>query len=188
MSDKSLAFGSRCEGAAIPNGSPGTLATWVGLVATNKVPIDRLSTTLTRIYAFDHFIHNHDRHPKNFLATQQPSGMGILAFDYSRAWTFNGLPLPALPFDINDPAERTVKTQRCFTNWFGSYIDAAEASTFLNFLKSISIENIKSIINMHPKEWLPDEQKKYIISWWSSAQRSKRLDEIAEGIGNGSYL
>jgi hypothetical protein len=185
LSDGTLAFGSRCEGGVIP---PPPAPQWWDRVRSGEIPLADIRVALTRIYAFDHFIHNEDRHGLNFLGRQQQHGYSLLAFDYSRSWTYHGFPLPNLPFDPLDPNERTVNVQRQLTALFGPYVDPVEARQFLDTIKHLPVTIILDIISSHPKDWLPASKKKAIIKWWKSSGRADRLEQIAKGIENGTYL
>ena len=99
--DGSLVFGSRWEGGIVPDTAIPNVPTWVTMVQSGAIPVADIRLALTRIYVFDLFIHNPDRHLRNFLIRSRRTGYAVLAFDYSRAWIYHGLPLPALPFDVN---------------------------------------------------------------------------------------
>lgn len=185
MPDGTLVFGSRCEGGVI---GPQAAAQWWQKIQTGAIPLNDVKGVLTRIYAFDHFVHNTDRHAGNFLAREQRHGYTILAFDYSRSWIYHGFPLPDLPFDENDANERTLKVQRQLRSAIGSYIDRTEARRFLESIKKIPVVNIKTILAQEPNDWLPKQLYIDIMSWWSSKGFYDRLDGIAEGIENGTYL
>jgi hypothetical protein len=182
MPDGSTAFGSRWEGGvvAMPQG-------W-NLVQAGTITLASISGVLSKMYAFDHFVHNYDRHGKNFLFRQQAKGYAVLAFDYSRAWTFHGFPLPALPFNLTDPSEKTVRFQRQISTYVGKYIDNVACKEILAKIDSITERSIKTIIESHPSSWLPEDKKQSILAWWNSAERPKRIAGIVEGIENGTYL
>jgi hypothetical protein len=84
MPDGKLVFGSRWEGGVLASG--GAQAAWIVEVQNGNIPLSGLRIPLSRIYAFDLFIHNPDRHGGNFLVHEQHKGYALLAFDYSRAW------------------------------------------------------------------------------------------------------
>jgi hypothetical protein len=164
MPDGRLVFGSRWEGGVVTGGGP--LPAWVAKVQSGEMRIDGLRIPLTRIYAYDLFIHNPDRHGGNFLVREQHNGFALLAFDYSRAWAVNATPLPRDPFDKNHPSERTIKCQRQLSQvWGSSYIDLAEADTFLGKIKRIPKQEIVRIIDQHPKNWLPSKARQDIVKW-----------------------
>ena len=94
----------------------------VGSVKGGSIALDDIRGPLSRIYAFDHFVHNVDRHLNNFLIRGQHIGHTVLANDYSRAWICNGFPLPPLPVLCN-----TVTAQRWLAGYLGQqYIDIDE--------------------------------------------------------------
>lgn len=164
MPDGRLVFGSRWEGGVLAG--PGPQPPWVAKVLGGEISLDELRIPLTRIYAYDLFIHNPDRHGGNFLVREQRRGYAMLAFDYSRAWVVNGAPLPVQPFDKNHPNERTIKCQRRLSEIFGSnYIDPAEASAFLCRVAGVPKQEIVRIFDSHPKKWLPTKTRQAIIRW-----------------------
>lgn len=158
------------------------------MIQTNQIPVTDVRIALTRIYAFDHFVHNYDRHAGNFLVVKQKSGHAVLAFDYSRAWTFHGFPPPKLPFNSADPNEKTVRLQRQLKPLIGDYIDAQAAKQFLDVLKQVPVSEVEKIVSDHPQDWLDAKLRDKIYAWWSSQEMSDRIDGITMGIGNGTYL
>lgn len=181
MPDGSLVFGSRWEGGVI---APKPAPQWWELVQQDQIKLDAIEPILTRLYAFDHFVHNIDRHAGNFLVRQQKSGHAILAFDFSRAWITHGFPLPPPPI-----AGNTVTAQRQFSAlWKKKYIDPKEAKKFLDGLKTVPVANVQKIIEQHPGAWIAEKTKGDLIKWWSSSDFVKRIESIVKGIDNGTYL
>src|SRR5258706_8790074 len=119
-----------------------------------------------------HFIHNVDRNLRNFLFRNQHKGWAVLAFDYSQAWLFSGMPLPELPFESNT---KTMLVRRHLVKEFGEYIDNGETDNILQRIAKVTSANIQQIIDGHPKEWLPDEDRDEIIDWWQSKARTDRI-------------
>jgi hypothetical protein len=78
--------------------------------------------------------------------------------------------------------------QRYLTHEMGPYIDKAEARQFLERLRETPKIMVKRIIECHPAEWLTEGMKRRILKWWISPDMLQRIDEIAKGIGDGSYL
>jgi hypothetical protein len=187
--DGRLVFGSRWEGGVLPALPPPAPPTWVELVRRGLIPLADICMALSRIYAFDHFIHNTDRHAGNFLIRQNQARWAVLAFDFSRAWTYHGFPLPAVPFDVTDPNERTIRVQRQLSLIFGTtYINSGEAFGLLETIGRVPKYRIEGIIKAHPREWLPLTHRKAIMDWWKSKEMMSRIDQIATGISNGSFL
>jgi hypothetical protein len=186
MSDGTFAFGSRWEGGVIKP-LPGAAAggNWWEKVKSGDIKLDDIKATLSRIYAFDHFIHNTDRHCNNFIArSQHAAGVAILANDYSRAWLCCGFPLPSLPMN-----SATVSAQRWLKSfWACDYIDKDESKIALDRLRAVTVEAAKRIIEGHPEDWLQDAERDAILMWWGSKLMLERLDGIYKGIEDGSYL
>lgn len=158
---------------------------WWRMIQTNQIPLQDVQSALSRIYAFDCFVHNHDRHAGNFLVVPQRSGHAVLAFDYSRAWIYHGFPLPSLPFAAT---EKTLAMQRQLKAIIGDYINPAQARQVLETLRKVPVTQVEKIISNHPQDWLDKNIRDQICSWWTSKEMGDRLDEIAAGIDNGTYL
>jgi hypothetical protein len=182
MPDGSKVFGSRWEGGVL-RGPPHPR--WWELVIAGTLDIASCSATLTRLYVFDHFVHNVDRHLDNILARDQRSGIALLALDYSHAWLMNGFPLPALPLSSD---ANTVAAQRDLARQCGPYVNLSEARRFSEQIKRVPVGRIKQIISAHPKEWLSVRLKSSILKWWSSEDMISRVEGIATGIEDGTYL
>lgn len=181
VDDGTLAFGSRWIDEPPNPNFPGT---WWDRVKGGSIALDDIRGPLSRIYAFDHFVHNVDRHLNNFLIRGQHIGHTVLANDYSRAWICNGFPLPPLPVLCN-----TVTAQRWLAGYLGQqYIDIDEVKQVTDSIGKIPSTHIERIIDGHPKEWLTDNMKNEIMTWWSSSQMLERLEGIAKGVENGTYL
>jgi hypothetical protein len=97
-------------------------------VQQGSIPVSEVAPILSRIYAFDHFIYNIDRHLGNFFVRRSRSSIAVLTVDYSKAWTYRGFPFPALPFDLRDPEHRTVNAQRDLTKMWGKWLRLAGLS------------------------------------------------------------
>ncbi len=177
-----LVFGSRWEGGVLPPNQP-----WWAEVKSGKIPLANIKAALSRIYAFDLFIHNVDRHATNFIMRAHRAGHALIANDYSRAWIVHGFPLPGLPMVAT---EKTIGCQRAFSapSGFGTYIEPPEARAVMEKIKQIPTAKIRAIIESHPKAWLPDKIKNSILGWWNTGGMNARAEEVAKGIENGTYL
>jgi hypothetical protein len=188
MPDGKLVFGSLWQGGVLENKTP-----WWDLVKSGAIALADIAPILSRIYAFDHFVHNIDRHLNNFLPIRQKNSVALLAYDYSRAWLVLGVPLPellpSLPFDTTDPFEKTVKAQRELSSYLGAkYISADDVSALLKKVEKVTKTQIERIIVGHPAGWLTPIQRASIRKWWKSKAMKDRLQKIDGGIRNGSYL
>lgn len=143
-----------------------------------------MAPTLSRILAFDLFIHNDDRHLKNYIVRQQRSGISLLAFDYSRAWLWHGFPPPELPLS---PCN-TIYAHRYLRDRFGNFLVEEDIDHVLNAIKQINTAQVEGLILEQPGEWLTNERRDAILSWWNSDNRIARIAQIKEGMANGSFL
>jgi hypothetical protein len=76
MLDGTTAFGSRWEGGVL---NPSIAGHWWEKVKSGEIPLDDIRGTLSRIYAFDNFVFNPDRHCGNFIVREQRDGFAVLA-------------------------------------------------------------------------------------------------------------
>lgn len=146
-------------------------------------PARALQPNLSRIYAFDLFTCNVDRHFDNYLCVAQRNSMHTLkAMDYSRAWHCHGWPLPALPLA---PASNTMTHGRILRQQHG--FDLAAATDTLQRLKTVAVDEFRRVLDRIPARWLEKRSRNSMIKWWAQ-ERFKRIDQIGEGLKNGNYL
>jgi hypothetical protein len=176
-SRKSL-FGSRWEGGVARE-------KWWELVMRGEIELSAVAPTLSRIFAFDHFVFNDDRHLNNYIVRESRNGWIMLAFDFSRAWTHHGFPPNRLPFNAD---QNTRLAFRYLTSIFGNFIDVEAVNTTMDRLAAFEVARVKDIIARHPKNWLTDSCENAIIDWWASPARLERIEMIRRGISDGSYL
>lgn len=177
-----MAFGSRWQGGSL---SPDGAVPWYERVSTGEISLTDLSEALSRIYAFDLFVHNEDRHAGNVLIVPQYLGHAVLAFDYSQAWLCFGFPLSPPPL----PLCRTVDVQRRLAEkWNKRYVEARIVKETCDAIASLPAVIIQQIISSHPNDWLSDSDRQSIVGWWGSEDMSLRLSQIAEGVDNGDCL
>lgn len=181
--DGTYVFGSHIISGLIDPDENGA-GYWFHLVKDGTIDLSKIAPVLSHIYAFDHFIHNVDRHGRNFLVQKQRTEYAVYAIDYSRAWLRWDFPSPNLPMPGN-----TVDCQRWFRNfWAKSYIDSSEVDDALARIRNLPQDRIRRIIEDHPPDWLSETQKNAILAWWGSADFIKRLDAISEGVKDGTCL
>jgi hypothetical protein len=176
MPDNSHTFGSRWETGEVKN--------WVAQMQAGTIAIDDVKEPISRLFAFDLFVHNGDRHAGNFFFRQQKRGYSLIVMDHSRAWFFNGFPCPALPLpnDCN-----TMRVHRELCRLFNGIFVESEASSVINAIRKVTDKQISRIISDHPDDWLTADQRNAIMDWGSSNMRDERLDQILDGITNGTY-
>ncbi len=171
-------FGSRYETGHEPDN-------WWVRAKSGEINFDQLAPTVSRIFAFDLFVHNGDRHLKNYIIRKQKLGYSILSFDYSRAWLWNGFPLPKLPLLASS---NTIRAQRFLSQAFPGFLSIFDINHVLDRIRETDRSKIETIFGEHPKDWLTDAERNALLEWWESNSRLQRINSIKEGITNGTYL
>ncbi|MGO4839208.1 HipA family kinase, partial [Rhizobiaceae sp. 2RAB30] len=112
---------------------------WWNLAQQGSINFAALADDLSRIYAFDLFIHNVDRHANNYMVVPHGGGHRVYSFDYSRAWLFNGFPPPQI---MANPEIATVNVKNAFTQLFGPYLNVGAASQVLDNIDALGVNSI----------------------------------------------
>jgi hypothetical protein len=140
-----------------------------------------LQAVLSAIYAFDLFIFNDDRHFGNYLSVDDNGVRRFYAFDFSRSlfwrWPWAGVP---------EPQQHTRTVGKVVRALHG--FDPLAAKAVLDRIEAVSVLQIEAEIQRFPADWLPAGLKDAFTSWWSSAARKDRVDDIKMGVENGTYL
>jgi len=173
MRDGSLAFGSVWEGGVHNISNMNRLLD----VLLGKIKVRDLNQFLSRVYAFDLFINNIDRHFGNYLFRQSYNSLIGLAFDYSRAW----YEVDAYQYDSLE--DKSSNTQRCnvFIREHKKY-DRNTATQTLKRISEIEKNKIELVLRSIPDEWLPKEIKNNVASWWGSELMQERILKIMGGL------
>lgn len=170
------AFGSRYDDVARSNQTI-ALSIFAGSIQANI-----LAERLSAIYVFDLFVNNDDRHVGNYLFTKGIKDYAVLAYDFSRAWTYHNWPLPSLPMG-------RCNTTVFFQDWKKhNPFDVVAAEELLKKLETINPPIVQEIYKTMPKEWLPKAVTSSVVKWWSQGGRLQRIKQIREGIKNGSII
>lgn len=176
--DGTYVFGSRYVGDAIRE----PLADYLSATTPDRAEI---SIILSRILAFDHFVHNGDRHLDNFILVRQRNGYAIIPIDYSRAWMYHDMLLSPLPFS---PSSNTRNAVLELKRRIGDYIRPDVCDAILDALLGVDDSSIEYILQIHPNDWLRPNQRAAILEWWKSSSRVERVQRIKQGIRDGSYI
>lgn len=173
MRDGTLAFGSVWEGGVHHIDDQNRLIA----ILTGVTPVRDLKLFLSRVYAYDLFINNLDRHLNNYLFRESYKSLIGLAFDYSRAWYEVG----AYGYESMD--DKKCKTQLChqLINECGNY-EREAAVKLLDRILNIEHTAIERILKMIPDDWLEDNVKKEIITWWGSQNMADRISKLKGGV------
>jgi hypothetical protein len=140
---------------------------------------------LSRIFAFDLFCSNWDRHPGNYLVLDEGGVRVVFAIDFSHvALIPDHCPAAA------DPVREVHNATRAFfpvvVQPYGP--DAAAAIDTINRLAALSPAHIHAILGTMPDQWLAANGKQDIADWWANGARAARLTTITNGLGNGTYF
>lgn len=159
---------------------------WWNLAAQGSIDFTALADDLSRIYAFDLFIHNVDRHANNFMVVPEGNGHRVYSFDYSRSWIVNGGFPPANL--MTDPAVATISVKNWLKLNFGNYVNINAAVEVLDRIEAMDTAGVQRIISTHPKEWLTQQEEDAIINWWNNGMASARVAAIKTGLNDGTLL
>ena len=165
MPDKTQAFGSVWLGASSTISEPLEAMKFVN----SSEPERHIFSIMSKIFGFDLFVNNVDRHFGNYLFTDSYKRRIVLAFDFSRAWlevSYNG-------FDSTKPCNtfacgRLMKSR--------GLLDLNLAVDTLETIKDIDASIIESIFLKMPKKWLSMSVQKEVLSWWGSEEFTKRIE------------
>lgn len=168
-----LAFGSAWEGGVVNGDKRIDYPTFIHNVLSGNVKVTNLQSFFSRLYAFDLFVNNVDRHWGNYLwRTSFGDSLIALAFDFSRACFEVG----HVGFEATHPS---TKTQIIFSmlNVSKNYI-RAEAVACLESIRAISSEEVSMIFENFPSTWMSKQDRRSYIDWWSSQSRHDRIDSL----------
>lgn len=176
LPDGTIAFGSVWEGSALDQQQ--AIQVLMGRAVGHQV-----GPNLSRIYAFDLLVHNVDRHLGNYLCVAgRTPGHSVKVYDFSRAFSANGWPLPNLPM----PA--TANTVRAFRHLRRVHaFDFAVAKELLAKVDAISFSSVQSIVDNVPTDWMSSELREKVVKWWAD-EHSARVSTILAGLKDGSLL
>jgi hypothetical protein len=138
----------------------------------------------SRIYSFDLFINNDDRHLGNFFVVKLPEGHRAHAIDYSRAWMCGIFPPPPLPMD---PTCNTILAHRYIRQQFKPVFNLSAANEVLDRIDSIKLHEIRRIITDQDKNWLTQAEISATMQWWK-ANAKDRTQSIRLGMQNGTFF
>ncbi|MDO8296260.1 MAG: hypothetical protein Q7T19_07450 [Caulobacter sp.] len=171
-----LVVGTRREQAAVGKDHASCLAALLGGAVLNG------GVHLSRIYAFDLFSGNGDRHPGNYLILDEGGHQAVFAIDYSHVglWPVSG---------AADPIAGPCNTRTWFPAVSAPYgHDIAAAVAIIDRLGQLPTAEIEAILTAIPDDWLPPTGKLSICDWWDGPDRQARAVAIREGLQNGTYV
>jgi hypothetical protein len=174
-----LLFGSRREQASIGRDHATCLFHLLG------GQVHEGGKQLSRIYAFDLFCANWDRHPGNYLILNDTSALVVFAIDFSHAPIHPGLAIPGF-----DPLFFLKSATRA---WFGSVVapyghDVVSAVEIIDRLAKLPTAEIEAILTAIPLDWLTPVDRAAIVIWWRDGGRKARAEQIIKGLNDGTYI
>lgn len=123
------------------------------------------------VLAADLFMHNVDRHIGNYLYLYLAGEVVARVIDFSRAWLFNGWPLPPLPL----PA--ACHTMTCVPTWRGQYAASyVKPVAMLDSIAALPDEWMAQILNNMPSAWLSKDARIELRQWWVGNGRRTRVE------------
>lgn len=167
-----LLFASQIYGSDINNNRP---------IFMGNIPNSEILKQLSRIYPFDLFIHNVDRHINNYLIRNQRSIERIFAFDHGyslfKYWPNMSLPLKS--------TRNTVVCVRAIKQKWG--FDLTSAQELLDKLELVPLSAVESVVREMPDDWLKEAKRDKFLNWWEN-DSGPRIDDIRKGLIDGKYL
>lgn len=172
-----LAFGSQWEGGVI-NGAPQiNFQMFIYQVLSGQIKVTNLKTFLSRLYAFDLFVNNVDRHWGNYLWRNSHGDKLIaLAFDFGRSQFETG----HTGFEALDPKQNTQIVFNAINQH--KHYDRSQAVDCLESIRAIGTEEITAILSNFPGNWMPNSEKESYIKWWDSDDRIARIDTLLKRV------
>ena len=172
LNDNSIAFGSVWEGRAFQ--VKDTLQAFD--ILEGRTHIEGLGDFFSKVYAFDLFINNVDRHFGNYLFRRTAKTTIALAFDFSRAWYV----IDHAGYEATAPTTNTRRYNRYIRN-YNHYAHAVAEETLRNISK-LPKNRIETIINAIPSEWFHGDFAKEFLNWWGSDDMNARISHLQSEI------
>jgi hypothetical protein len=180
LQDGSTVFGSRRIAGVADAAVTATFLT-TATISNMNAPVVGLQALLSKIYAYDMFYHNEDRHLGNYLSVDDKGRRRLYAFDFSRAlfWTW---PWQAYP----TPFSNTRRWGSALRQLHG--FDEQAALSTLDAIAGLAPSAIDSFINQMPPDWMPADLRAEFVEVWSGTGCSTRIDALRKGFKDGTLL
>lgn len=167
-----LAFGSVWEGGVHKLSNDNKI---IDLLEGN-LKVNNIEQFFSKVYGFDLFINNIDRHFGNYLFRSSFSYFIAMAFDFSRAW----LEIDSSGLQVTQPSCNTQFIFRTLKQF--KKISLAPIQSTLDDLSKIDQNTVKGIIDEIPATWLTEEQASEVIFWWGTKEFTDRVNFLKEGV------
>ena len=148
--------------------------------------VDDGGRQIARLFAFDLFCANEDRHPDNYLLMQEDHGVVVQGIDFGHSALVPG----ASGWPPNDPLyEANCNTRIFFPQIIAPYqSDRSHILETIDRIESLQFAQIETILNYIPDEWLALPLRNQIREWWRGDSKTQRIEAIRAGISNGTLL
>lgn len=148
--------------------------------------VTRGGVHLSRIYAFDLFAANWDRHPGNYLVLDDGGGsLAVFAIDFSHVTSHPGLTAAGRdPLTTGNCATRVNFPQVVMP--YG--VDVPAAIEIADRLGGLPLDAINGILIDIPDEWLSQADKSAVRTWWNGPSRGARSAAVKQGLQNGTFI
>lgn len=180
LQDGSTVFGSRrIAGVADATVTAAFLTT--STASNLNPPVAGLQALLSKIYAYDMFCHNDDRHLGNYLSVDDKGRRRLYTFDFSRAlfWTWPWQAYPAAP-------SNTRRWGAALRRLHG--FDETSALATLDAIAGLAPAAIGSFINQMPADWLTTNLRAEFMDVWTGTGCNVRVDSLRKGFKDGTLL
>jgi hypothetical protein len=176
LPNSELVFGSKWASGVYTNTS--ILNTPVQLLQQVVMP-ERLYGVVT----LDVFLGNKDRHQDNLLFVQSNGQTNFEVIDFSRALLY----YERLP-DCTSVSKGGSWTAQFLSLMKDMHrVSFTEAERVAESLLKINADHLKQEIEKAPAEW-KTSRCDAMLEWWASDLRQARIDEIKNGIWNGTLI
>jgi hypothetical protein len=176
LMDGRIGFGSQWDSSVIADQS-------LRHQIASAIPGEKqLAEIFSAIYAIDLLTYNTDRHFGNYFFVRTAKGIGVKAYDFSRALHYNGWPLPALPMQTNT---NTVDCYRSLRVGYPFELLALQRS--FAKLGAVKLATFQSWLDQMPEAWMDQSKRSDFVTWWTQEVPSL-ISNISEGLRNGNYL
>ncbi|UVM14835.1 hypothetical protein LOY42_16200 [Pseudomonas sp. B21-023] len=173
MPTEGVSFGSAWEGGVVNGDSKINYLSFIQDVLSGQKKIPNLKVFFSRLFAFDLFVNNVDRHWGNYLwRTSFNDSYVALAFDFSRAC----FELGHDGYHALSPLSKTQGTFRLL-NTTKNY-ERSEAVACLEAIRAIPTAEVEGILANFPSAWMGKAKRREYIEWWNSEARQARIDHL----------
>lgn len=173
-------FGSRREGGIRNSRVPPMFTLQTAFQAGT---LEQPGNVLSKIYAFDLFVCNPDRHMGNYLIKELSHDKhSIMSIDYSRCR------LLECPSEIGFQSGNTKYT----LNWLTqeNLLEKTEILGVIDRISALQDNWMQQRISEMPSSWLDNNQSRVVDAWWRSdnSGRKRRIELIRQGVDNGTLV